>query len=404
MKKNLSPHGLLLYPALLCIWLTISCAALFYADKDTAMAGTLILASVAVATLALLSGMLVFSVNFLTIVVYGVMIYLIYGIQPASILVFITFATAAIGTAFLTWKINKQFLSVNKQVERDRLLIEELRIRDQKTGLMRFHYARRTLSTEVSRSLRFGKKLSLILLKVDNWDELAEKLGLENRERLLIEISETLFNNCRNIDSIFINIDKIGIILPETTKSGAYVFASRLLDQVKKRYKQGLKIGIASFPDDAITDDELLFKCETALKFAVDNKCEVIISSDLSALENEIGPERVEASAEIPMGDLNLDFAEAVPRKKILSGETEIRIQGVSSLKDIDFLQKALGEIVGNSKVRLIDFVDRQVYFALEYDHSNLPELIITNLDIPNITVEEKSDHILIKLDETLQL
>ncbi len=189
MKNNPSSRGLLLYPALLSIWLAISCAALFYAAIKTAMAGTLIMAAVAVASLAVVTGVLVWGVSVITIVVYGIMIYVLYGVSPSTILVLITFSTAATGTALLGWNTSKQFLSANRQVERDRVLIEEMRINDQKTGLMRFHYARRALSNEISRSLRYGKKLSLLLIKINNWEELAEKIGLDTRENLLKEIA-----------------------------------------------------------------------------------------------------------------------------------------------------------------------------------------------------------------------
>jgi GGDEF domain-containing protein len=399
MKNGLSTHGLLVYPALLSIWLTVSCAALFYADTNTAMAGTLILAAVAVAALSLISGILVSSVIILTIIVYAVMIFFLYGLQPSSFLIFITFAAGSLGTTFLAWNTSKQFIAVNKQVERDRLMIEEMRIKDQKTGLMRFHYARKTLSTEISRSLRFGKKLSLLLIRVTNWDELAEKIGLGNRDNLLVGICEILFNNSRNIDTLFINMDKIGVILPETNPEGAEVFSRRLIEQVQKRIKQDLKIGIVNFPDDSITDDDLLTKCEHALKISMESNREIVFYSDISGLLKD---KEMNFSTDPFVETIHaLNYGAEEKSSEVMQLEEKIvYFQGAKSLKDIDFLQKALGKLEEIKNIRLVDFEDEKVTFAIKSDNKNVAELFLNKLEIPNITIEEKINAIYVKLSE----
>ncbi len=404
MKNNIPTNGLLLYPALLSIWLAISCAAFFYADINTAMAGILILAAVSASSLALGTGILVFSVNLLTIIVYGVMIKILYGIQPSSILVFITFSTAVIGTAYLAWNTSKQFQAVAKKVERDHLLIEEMRIKDDKTGLMRFHYARRLLSTEISRSLRFGKKLVIIMFKIDSWELLAEKIGLDNREHIMAEVSELLFSNCRNIDTLFLNIDKFGVILPETDIDGGKIFAKRLAVQIEKRLKQQSYFGIASFPLDSITDDDLLKKCDTALREAVDKRKEIVCFSD--TLENT-GDEsvNVQQTADMSIADISTSiFDPTGNERKFLPGEVSIEIKGTHSIQDIEAIQKALEKIKEFETVRLIDFEDKRVIFAALSSHNEIPELLLTRLDIPNISIEEKSGAITINLDSSINL
>ncbi len=404
MKNNPSSRGLLLYPALLSIWLAISCAALFYADIKTAMAGTLIMAAVAVASLAVVTGVLVWGVSVITIVVYGIMIYVLYGVSPSTILVFITFSTAATGTALLGWNTSKQFLSANRQVERDRVLIEEMRINDQKTGLMRFHYARRALSNEISRSLRYGKKLSLLLIKINNWEELAEKIGLDTRENLLKEICEVLLNNCRNVDTLFINIDKIGVILPETGNDGAQIIAQRLADQVKKKTKEELRIGIAGFPDDSIVDDDLINKAEIALMDSIRNRTEIVFYK-LSPITTDFPGQNVDSgvAADDILG-LQLNSEDVESLKKIKTGETAIRFNGVCTLSDIEFLRKSLENVPEIGTIRLIDFAENEIVFAVESDNRTLAERLLTKLDIPNISIEEKPDSIDVKLDPTFRL
>lgn len=399
MKNNMPTNGLLLYPALLCIWLTVSSAAFFYTDINTAMGGTLILAAIAIATLSLGSGILVFSVNLLTIIVYGAMIYFVYGLKPSSILIFITFAAAVSGATYLTWNMNKQFQLLTRKVERDHLLIEDMRIKDEKTGLMRFHYARKALSTEISRSLRFGKQLVLLLLKINNWEELAEQLGIHNRETLFLEVSELLFNNCRNIDTLFLNIDRIGIILPETDIKGGELFARRLSEQIARRVKHRVFIGIAVFPDDSIIDDDLLRKCDIALRTAMENDRDIVLFSE-SLNNNE--PLNGDASNldQNEYDEIKTDLGNSIETiQTVLPDENAVYVKGTKTIEDIEPLQKAFSNISEIENVRLVDYKDNKVLFAVKSDSTQLPELLLTRLEIPNISIEEHSGVITINLD-----
>lgn len=404
MKNYIPTNGLILYLALLCIWLAVCCAAFFFTDINTAMAGTLILSAVAVASLSLGSGVLVFSVNLFTIIVYGVMINILYSIHPSSILIFITFSTAVIGTGFLAWNTSKLIQLVTRKVERDHLLIDEMRIKDEKTGLMRFHYARRVLSTEVSRSLRFGKTLVVLLIKIDNWEELAENIGLNNREALIIEVSEILFNNCRNIDTLFLNIDKIGVILPETDIEGGKLFARRVAEQIKRRTKRQVHIGIAGFPEDSITDDDLLRKCDIALRDALENDRGIAnFSESFNSMESM--PEGEHPGVGESTGEqLTVLFVETDKTKKLLEGELAIYVKGSQTLQEIEALQMAFEKIKEFQSVRLVDFEDNKVVFAIQSESEEIPELLLTRLDIPNIAIEEKSGVITINLNPSTSL
>ncbi|HEX7555648.1 MAG TPA: diguanylate cyclase, partial [Leptolinea sp.] len=399
-----SQRGLFLYPALLSIWLAISCAALFFADTRIALAGTLILAAVAVASLVLISIVLVWGVDILTIIVFGAMLNELYGIHPSSIYTYITFVAAVSGTAILAWNTSKQILSSNRQVERDRILIEEMRINDQKTGLMRFHYARRTFSTEISRSLRYDNKLSLLLMKINKWGDLAEQLGLETRDNLLAEVSEVLFNNCRNVDTLFLNIDKIGVILPETKSEGAGVIARRFAAQVKKKTKLELHIGIVSFPDDSNSDEDLMRKAETALINSIETGHGIVFFKSLPIIGEEI---ELKEDSETPAEDvnlLNLQPVETSPSKELKAEETAIHFIGICTLSDIEILQKALEKITSLGTIRLVDFAENEIIFSVDAQRSEIAEKLLINLEIPNISIDDQQKDILITLDPKINL
>jgi GGDEF domain-containing protein len=403
MKKVPSPRGLLVFPALLSIWLSISCAALFYADMKTAMAGILILAAVSAATLGIFSIALVYGINIITIVVYCVMIYVLYGIHPASMLVMITFVTAEVGTAMLAWNTSKQFLSVNRQVERDNILIDEMRINDEKTGLMRFHYARRALSNEIARGLRYGKTFTLLLIKIDEWDNLAETIGLEARENLLITISDVLFACCRNVDTLFVNMDKIGVILPETGRTDSQIIAQRLHDQVLKKTKKEIHTGIACFPGDSITEDDLVKKCEIALKFTDETRLPSVFFQDI--VFNDDGSyqklnenEREFISSDASLEELEKDVA------SINKDETIVHFCGIHNLTDIDNLQKAVGKIPDIKGIRLIGFTETEITLGIIMPLKVLSESLLQHLDISNISIEERMDSIVVLMDPSSEI
>ena len=403
MRKVPSPRSLLVYPALLSIWLSISCAALFYTDIKTAMAGVMILAAVAAATLGVFSLALAYGINIITILVYSVMIYVVYGLNPSSMLVIITFVTAEIGTAIFAWNTSKQFLSVNRQVERDKLLIDEMRINDEKTGLMRFHYARRVLSNEIARGLRYGTPFAIVLLKMDGWDHLAETIGLEAREELMKDISETLLNSCRNVDTLFINMDKIGIILPQTNRDGALIIAERLEEQVNRKTRRVPRTGLVCFPADSIGEDDLVRKCETALKYAEDMGVSRVVYQDI--VNNLDGSVKSAGSGNLDKQEIIKNTENAVdPASVINVEETAVHFCGIHNLKDIENLQKALGKVPEIGTIRLIDFSESEIIFGIQMGLTDLSEKLIHYLDIPNITIEDRKDVIVIRLDPSTEI
>lgn len=363
----------------------------------------MILAAVAAATLGVFSLALVYGINIITIIVYSAMIYVIYGLSPSSMLVIITFVTAEIGTAILAWNTSRQFVSVNRQVERDKLLIDEMRINDEKTGLMRFHYARRVLSNEIARGLRYGTPFSILLVKMDGWDQLAETMGLEAREELMKEICETLLNSCRNVDTLFVNMDKIGIILPETNRDGALIIAERLEDQISRKTRRIPRTGMVCFPADSIGEDDLVRKCETALKYAEEMGVSRVVYQDIvNRLDSSV---KSTGSSDLDKQELIIKAADSADSAPVTGvEETAVHFCGIHNLKDIENLQKVLGKIPEIGPIRLIDFSESEIIFGIRNAHTDLSDKLIRHLDIPNITIEERKDVIVVRLDPSTEI
>jgi diguanylate cyclase (GGDEF)-like protein len=94
---------------------------------------------------------------------------------------------------------------------------------------------------------------------------------------MLKELAELLLSHLRPGD--FIARWRVGdeflVLLPATTKEGAFIVAERLRFEVESRSKEWeipvtVSIGIAAYPSDGTTAEELLLAIEKALKLSKD--------------------------------------------------------------------------------------------------------------------------------------
>jgi diguanylate cyclase (GGDEF)-like protein len=392
MRNSGSLHGLFWYPATLVIWIALSSAALVSTDKSTAIPGIIAVAIVATLSLVLQTTGWVILVCGTALIIAGYYLYSTAGIQVSAIYAMITFSAAAIGTAIISRQTRMQITNSSLQVERDRLLIDELRINDPKTGLMRFHYARRTLTTEISRGLRYGKSLALLIIQINKWDELAEEIGLDARDNLLVAISEILFGTFRNVDTLFLNMDKIGVILPETSEEGARVVAKRLVDQISKKTHVKLFVGICCFPTDSISDDDLYRKGEHALKSAIQRGEEIYLYSQNKDAEEDFLPGILDGNDEEDFSELQLNPLGYGNERIIPQGESLIRFVGIHDLSEVEPIQKVLSSIREFEQVNLVDFHENEIMFTVKSELEDIQDLLDLKLKLLVDTISKEQN------------
>lgn len=108
-------------------------------------------------------------------------------------------------------------------------------ITDVLTGLYSNHYFRIRLSQEIARYLRTNSSLSLLLLAIDNFDELIEKVGKPNfKEDLIKDFGSTIkrFIRLNDLGCRFEG-EKFAVILPDTSLDGAKKVAEKLYEDLK---------------------------------------------------------------------------------------------------------------------------------------------------------------------------
>ena len=132
--------------------------------------------------------------------------------------------------------------------------------------------AEELITKEFARSRRYDTPISVMVLKVHpddvqfNMQRAAEEIlqGMLKRyasNRLVRLLDREL----RRSDLVLERMkeDEIVLVLPETTPEGTDVLADRIRSAIKKNMGINITAGYASFPDEALTFDDLLKQAQT---------------------------------------------------------------------------------------------------------------------------------------------
>jgi diguanylate cyclase (GGDEF)-like protein len=142
----------------------------------------------------------------------------------------------------------------------------ELARRDELTGVGNYRSLQERLAEEIARHQRHSREFALILLDLDGFKAVNERLGHLQGDRLLAEIGAALSDEVRAEDSVFRQGgDEFAVIVAESHAEEAEEVAARLRDRVARRrlgtddvFTVSAATGFAMFPADGITADDLL--------------------------------------------------------------------------------------------------------------------------------------------------
>jgi len=138
--------------------------------------------------------------------------------------------------------------------------------RDELTGVGNYRSLHERLSEEIARHRRHSREFALILLDLDGFKAVNERLGHLEGDRLLAEVGAALSDEVRAEDSVFRQGgDEFAVIVPEAGAEEAEEVAARLRTRVchrgfgsDERWPVSAACGFAMFPVDGNTVDDLL--------------------------------------------------------------------------------------------------------------------------------------------------
>ncbi|MBN2723599.1 MAG: diguanylate cyclase [Deltaproteobacteria bacterium] len=176
----------------------------------------------------------------------------------------------------------QELLDALRQLESANAELQKAAIRDGLTGLYNHVTIKSRLEEEIARCIRYESEVSIIFTDIDHFKLYNDRHGHDVGDIVLKSVSAFLIDGSHDI-SPSRKSDIIGryggeefvLILPQTSKDGALIRAERLRQGISLLDVPGareqplghlsISIGVATFPHDASTGDELLKKADEAL-------------------------------------------------------------------------------------------------------------------------------------------
>lgn len=116
-----------------------------------------------------------------------------------------------------------------KRLRSQKRELEQLTVTDELTGLYNARHFTRTLEREIERSERYGRKLSILFIDLDNFKRFNDSYGHVEGNRVLQACARIITNALRESDSSYrFGGEEFTVILPETDSNEAFAVAERI--------------------------------------------------------------------------------------------------------------------------------------------------------------------------------
>ena len=167
-------------------------------------------------------------------------------------------------------------ITLNNVSERVRLYqkVKEASLTDSLTGVLNRRAFIEKGESEINRTIRHERNLSVIMMDVDNFKTINDKYGHRIGDNALCTIAQLCHQQMRSTDEMArYGGDEFAILLPETNAKDAFILAKRICRDVAEvnfstemgeRYSLSISVGVAEFIDRE-TLGALLHRADKAL-------------------------------------------------------------------------------------------------------------------------------------------
>ena len=161
-----------------------------------------------------------------------------------------------------------------RELEATNAKLKETSFKDEVTGLYNRRFFSLRLEEEISRFRRFNHPVSVVLLDLDGFKSVNDEFGHAVGDETLRDVGQILMKHSRGINVVSrYGGDEFAVLLVETSKGGARLYADRIRQVVATfPYSHGKRVtasfGVASLPDDEASTSEELFRAADGALYA----------------------------------------------------------------------------------------------------------------------------------------
>ena len=161
-----------------------------------------------------------------------------------------------------------------KELEVTNTKLKETSFRDEVTGLYNRRFFSLRLEEEMSRFRRFNHPVSVVVLDIDGFKNVNDEFGHAVGDETLRDLGQILMKHSRGINVVArFGGDEFTILLVETPKAGAQLYAERIRQVVATfPFSHGKQVtasfGVASLPDDEVASSDDLFRAADEALYA----------------------------------------------------------------------------------------------------------------------------------------
>jgi diguanylate cyclase (GGDEF)-like protein len=142
----------------------------------------------------------------------------------------------------------------------------QLSLIDGLTGLYNHRHLHEILQQGLRALRQHPHHLSLLMLDIDNFKKYNDTYGHQAGDAVLKDLAGLISRSIRSDDMAFrYGGEEFAIYFPKTQKQNALLIAERILNLSRLHLPTTVSIGIASFPNDADSPEELISKADKAL-------------------------------------------------------------------------------------------------------------------------------------------
>jgi diguanylate cyclase (GGDEF)-like protein len=148
----------------------------------------------------------------------------------------------------------------------ERKYYQDMSILDGLTGVYNNRHFHEMLEWQIGHLRRVPQAFSLLMIDIDDFKKYNDTYGHLAGDKLLHNTAQLFLNSARGSDMVFrYGGEEFAIIMPQTAQENAKRAGERLLEAVKIHLPVTISLGLATFPDSAQTQEELINNADKAL-------------------------------------------------------------------------------------------------------------------------------------------